>query len=444
MSGRALVLGAGISGLAAAHRLRRDGFDVTVLEAAERPGGTWCTVAREHFRFELGPNTVLRSPELDALCRAAGCAEGLRDAAPAAKRRYLLRDGALVALPSGPPGLLTTPLLSWRGKLRLVAGALVGGFRPRTDDTVARYFARTLGREAAPLVDALVTGVFAGDPDELLLSRAFPRLFRAVRRHGGTLFRALRSREGPRPPMVGYRGGFAHLARDLAEPIDVRYGARATAVEAAESGFRVRWEAGGETTAETAAHVVTALPAAATAAVLHPIDDDLAAITAVPHAPVAVVALGFRRQDVGHRLDGFGFLAPHLEGCDVLGCLFVSTLFPDAAPAGHIALVAMVGGRRRAALVDQDDGPLLRRTVDALRPLLGLRGAPVVGVVHRWRPGIPQPDTALDLAIHAADRLEGQHPGLEILGGWRHGVGVPDCVRAGWCPPDVDTLGGRP
>jgi oxygen-dependent protoporphyrinogen oxidase len=178
--------------------------------------------------------------------------------------------------------------------------------------------------------------------------------------------------------------------------------------------------------------LIVALPAAATAAVLAPLSPGAAALAGLPHAPVAVVALGFARAAVAHPLDGFGLLAPHREGREILGVLFSSTLFPDRAPAGAVLVTAMLGGRRRPELVDLADGELLSRARRELAELLGARGEPLFAALRRWRPGIPQP-TARTAAVRAvAAALERDQPGLTLLGNWRHGVGVPDCVRAGW------------
>jgi oxygen-dependent protoporphyrinogen oxidase len=176
---------------------------------------------------------------------------------------------------------------------------------------------------------------------------------------------------------------------------------------------------------------VTALPAVATARILENLGSTRA-IAALPHAPVAVVALGFPRDRVAHPLDGFGLLAPHSEGRRILGAIFTSTLFPATAPAGHVLLTAMVGGRRAAERVDLDDDALVRLVREELGDLLGAREEPVFQRVARWQPGIPQPTPAWAASSREADRLERYNSGLTILGNWRHGVGVPDCIRAGW------------
>ncbi len=442
----ALVLGAGVSGLAAARALARRGLRAVVLEAAAEPGGAMRSREEAGYLAELGPNTVQEGAALLALAADAGCADRLVPAADAARRRFVVHRGRLVPLPAGPPGLLTTRLLSWRGRARLATEPLRRR-GPGPAESVAAFFGRRLGREALPLADAMSLGVYAGDPAELAIGFAFARVHTLERDHG-SLLRGMLSAARGRPGglgrrLLGFRGGFAALARQLAAGLDVRLGFRVAEVTGGGpegARFRVRALHGGAPVELTAPRLVSALPAAATAAVLAPLAAppagaglaNLEAIGAVVHAPVAVVAIGYERRRVSHPLDGFGFLAPHREGRRILGCLFSSTLFPDRAPAGAVLLTAMVGGRRRPELVEMPDAGLLALVRGELEELLGAAGEPTVALVRRWRPGIPQPDARWPAARDAALALERAHPGLTVLGSWCRGVGLPDCARAGW------------
>lgn len=441
----ALVLGAGMSGLAAARALLRAGRRPLVLEASARPGGVMETAGSAGFLAELGPSTVQESPALRELAAAAGCAGELVPAAAAARRRFVVHRGRIVALPGGPRGLLTTPLLSWRGKARLATEP----WRrrgPGPQESVAAFFGRRLGSEALPLADAIGLGVFAGDPEELAIGFAFSSAYSLEHEHG-SLLRGLfhAARRGSRAAggraraarrLVSWRGGFAELARRLAGGLDVRFGCAVQEAVRDGGGFRVRAVLEGRQLAFSAPRLVSALPAAATAEVLAPLASgaaaELAAIAGIPHAPVAVVALGYARGQVLHPLDGFGFLAPHREGRRILGCLFSSSLFPERAPAGRVLLTVMAGGRRRAALVDLPDADLIGLAHGELAELLGARGQPELALLRRWQPGIPQPDARWPEVRDAALALERAHPGLTVLGNWLHGVGLPDCARAGW------------
>lgn len=438
---RAVVLGAGITGLAAARRLRRDRYQVTVVERRDRVGGTMHTVARDGFRFELGPNTVHSTPALEALCRDAGCHDRLHAAGGAGKKRYLLHLGRLVALPGSPPSLLTTPILPLSARLRLLTEPLRRR-GPTHGESVGAFVTRRLGRHAAATFgEAMVQGVYAGDPDELHVDLAFSRVHQLEQEHGSLLagLRQAKAAADGRRTVVGFEGGFSALARTLAADLDVRLDTEAHAVRPTPQGFALDLDGPGGAATLEAERLIVTVPPATSARLLRSLGP-LDRARALPHAPVAVVALGFARREVEHPLDGFGFLAPHSEGLPLLGCLFPSTLFQGVAPPDAVSLVAMIGGRRRPELVERDDDALVETACEALAPLVGLRGAPQVTEVRRWQPGILQPTGALRDARAQADAIERAHPGLEILGAWRSGVGVPDCVAAGWDTPSNPTI----
>ncbi len=428
----ALILGAGISGLAAAYQLRKMGLEPQLLEAEKGPGGTMGNREGMGFRFETGPNTLFRSPLLEELCIAAGCAGDLQPAAAASKKRYLVHGGQLQALPSSALTLLRTPLLSLRGRLRLLAEPLQRR-GTKSEESVRAFLSRRLGSEAAVnFADALVYGIYAGDADELTLSEAYPRLFDLEQRWGSLLRGMVKTAKGaPRRQLVGFRGGFGHLARRLAEPLQVRYGCLANTIEHSGEGFLVTSASGEQFSSR---RLVTALPAAASARLLRP----LGAKWPTPlHASVATLGLGFAAGTVGHPLDGFGFLAPAKEKRSVLGCLFSSSLFPDTAPSGATALTVIVGGRARPELLELDDNTLCQRVVADLRPLLELSAEPVFSTITRWRPGIPQPTTGQENIRRGVAAVEGAHPGLRVLGNWLHGVSIADCLQAATTVGDV-------
>ncbi len=430
----AIVLGAGVSGLAAARALRRQGAEVLVVEAGAAPGGSLKTAAGDGFTAELGASSVQEAPELLALAGDAGCADRLVPASPLARRRFLLHRGRLVALPSSPPGLLRTPLLSGGAKARVLTEPWRRRGASGPEESVAAFFRRRLGPEpVSTLIDALVLGIYSGDPAELAIGHAFPRVHALERDYGSLIKGARKGGFGP-TRLLSFRGGWAAFAAALAAGLEVETESRVELVVRHGSGFRVRIKQSGAEREHAVPRLVVALPAAEAARALAPLHPLGAAggLDTMPHAPVAVVSLGWERSAVAHPLDGFGFLVPHGEGRPLLGAIFASTVFPHTAPAGHVLVNSMVGGRRRPELVELPENDLLALVRRELGDLLGARGAPVFARLARWRPGIPQPTAAAASVRAAAESLERANPGLTLLGHWLHGVGVPACVKAGW------------
>ena len=432
------VLGGGISGLAAAIYLVRGGASVILLEPADRPGGALRTLRDGDWTFELGPNTVLEKPPVRELLEAAGLTGERVAAAPAGKRRYIWKGDRLEAMPGGPLGLVRTPLFPAAAKLALLREPFVGrgpATRPGAgdgDESIADFVRRRLGPAwLRYAVGPFVSGVYAGDPERLSVRWAVARIAALERDHGSLIRGALAKRKGPAPggAMIGYTGGFEALGRRLAEQLpDVRLGSPATALERRGDRWRVSTPAG----AVEAAQVVVALPADTTAELLAaPSGGRSGMLAEIPYAPVAVACLGYRREQVAHPLDGFGFLAPRGEGLRVLGGLFSSSLFPGRAPAGHVALTVFAGGAMDRELVALPEEEVWRAVEGDLDRALGLRGEPVFRHLRRWPRAIPQYEIGHGRFVALARELERELPGVHLAGNWHGGVSVPDSIARG-------------
>jgi protoporphyrinogen/coproporphyrinogen III oxidase len=428
-----LVIGAGISGLATAFRLGRRGLSVAVLEAAERVGGAIATHAADGWRFELGPNTVLDgNPAVAELVAEAGLGEERIAASPSAKRRYLYKDGVLHPLPGGSASFLRTSLFSAGAKLRLLREPFVGRPAEGVEETVAAFVRRRLGGAFLDYaVGPFVSGVYAGDPERLSVRWAVPKIAALEREHGSLIRGAIARRKGPAPggSMISFREGLETLPLRLAREIgDVRTGVPVLAVLPESGGFRVETAAG----PLAASRVVLAVPADVAARLLDRATAGRSLTLAeIPYAPVAVVALGYRREDVAHPLDGFGYLVPRKEGKRTLGCLFPSTIFPDRAPAGHVALSAFAGGRTDPEIAGWDEDRIAATVEGEVREALGIRGAPVFRLVRRWPRAIPQYEIGHGRFVELARAIERDLPGLAIGGNLLSGISVPDCIANG-------------
>ena len=426
-----LVVGGGISGLTTAFRLARGGNRVAVLEASPRAGGAIQTHADGPWRFEMGPNTVLESHEsVTRLIRECGLDDEKVTAAPSAKRRYLWKGDRLHALPGSPPGFLKTPLFSAGAKLRLLKEPFISRPANGMEETIAQFVRRRLGPELLDFaVGPFVSGVYAGDPERLSVRWAVQKIYALERDHGSLIRGALAQRKGPAPggAMISFRDGLEALPGRLAERIgDVRTGVACRRIVRTGAGFRAETDAG----PVEARRIVLAVPADAAARLL---DEATAgasrAFAEIPYAPVAVVALGYRREDVAHPLDGFGFLVPRRQGLRILGCLFPSSIFPERAPEGHAALAVFAGGRTDPEIVERNNEEVLSAVEGDLQRALGLRGDPACHIVRRWPRAIPQYELGHGRFIELAEKIERDLPGLHLGGNYLRGVSVPDCIR---------------
>jgi protoporphyrinogen/coproporphyrinogen III oxidase len=425
------VVGAGISGLAAAFRLERAGLRVVALEAAPRVGGVVRTHRDGPWRFELGPNTVLENdPSLGALIADTGLAGEKLVAAPSARRRYLWKGGRLVPLPGSPPAFLRTPLFSLGAKLRLLSEPWIAPPADGREETIAELVRRRLGREMLDYaVGPFVSGVYAGDPARLSVRYAVPKIASLESAHGSLIRGAIARRKGPAPggAMISLRDGLDRLPGGVAAALhDVRTGTAVRRVVPGPGGFRIETEG----RALAARRVVLAVGTEATAELLDEATGGRSrAFAEIPYAAVAVAGFGYRREDVAHPLDGFGFLAPRVEDLRILGCLFPSSIFPGRAPEGHVALSAFAGGRTDPEAAALPEGELLAMVEGDLRRALGVRGAPVVRVVRRWPRAIPQYEVGHGRFLALAAEIEAALPGLHLAGNFLRGVSVADCVR---------------
>lgn len=398
---RIAVAGAGITGLAAATFLRRAGHEVVVFEAADRPGGAIATRRRDGFVLEDGAVAIRGGrPSIGLLLDAAGLRDRVVRAAPAARRRFLLRDGRLV------PWTRAVSLGGW-ARMGLEILARSGAAEP---ESVAAFLRRRLGPEAADaLGDPIVAGITGGDPEVLDAASLLRAQVAAVRDHGSLTAWALLGPRGTEPTgSFTFPGGLTELIDALV--------ARA----GASLHLRRSLEVGGR--GEPFDHLVFTTPPEAVAALVPAFRPPR-----LPRAPIAAVSLGYAPEAIPSGLPGFGWLAHSRERRDALGCQWVSGVFPGHAPAGHHLLRVMVGGTRMPELADRDDGALADHARSILREVQGITADPVLVDVVRVLPGIPQYPLGWRRFL---DRDAALPPGV-TLAGWHYtGVGVADGIEA--------------
>jgi len=428
---RVVIVGAGLSGLAIAFRLKqaRPDVELVLLESGDRTGGKIGTDDRDGFRVETGPNGFLDSkPGTRQLCHDLGLGDQLLAASEGSrKNRYVFVRDRLHKLPASPLGLLQTPLLSLRGKLALLSEP----FRRRrkhTDESVAAFARRRFGKEAADIfVDALVTGIHAGDPEQLSVRAAFPRLAQFEAECGSVLrgfLAASKQKSGP-TRMWSFRDGLQTLVDELTQCTPITTGVSVQRLE--RDG--PRWKLHGDGDHWTADAVVLACPAYEQARIVADLDAALAAdLAGIAYNRVAVVALGYRQADVP-TFDGFGYIAPQNTKRDVLGVQWCSSIFPDRSPPGFVLWRALCGGVSRPDMFDLDDESLARACHTELRHTLAVRAEPVFRHVVRWPQAIPQYRLGHLERVARIEAAVGRWPGLFIAGNALHGIAMNDVTE---------------
>lgn len=439
------IIGAGITGLTLAFRLTRLQQDVLLWEGRSQAGGAIQSDRNEGWLAEAGPNSIQDSdPTVADLVEKAGLADRLLEASTEAKRRYIVRGGRPVLVPNSPLRAIMTPLFSWNAKLSILGEPFrKPSARPTEDESLASFVRRRLGQEFLDYaINPMVGGIFAGNPEKLSVGHAFQKV-KALEDDYGSLIKGSigrmkeRKRSGiqaHRKRVLSFPDGLGELTRALATKLGdrLRTDHRVTEIIRTDDGrYTVRFGDQPEVT-------VDRLLFAGTTHQLGHIrfsgfnGDPASLADCIRYAPVHSVTLGFRRDHIGHPLDGFGVLIPEIEPFKILGCLFTSSIFPERAPKDHVTLTTFIGGMRRPELTTLPDDELLSIVKGDLHKLLTLSGDPVFTRIYRWDKAIPQYEVGYGRILEMMRTLEQDHPGFEFAGNYKTGISLDACIRYGW------------
>lgn len=452
-----LIVGAGISGLSLARTLQKKQHQILVAECQERVGGNITTVRAGEFCWEEGPNSFSPTPELLKLAVDVGLKEQLV-LADRRLPRYIYWQGQLHPVPMSPNAAIATQLLSPTGKLRALLGSL--GFVPPPvgqqlgeqggEETVAQFFQRHLGAEVTErLVAPFVSGVYAGDVNQLSARAAFRRIVQLTDAGGGLLAGAMLSRlQAPRsqtnadpdlpPTQRGELGSFTHGLQMLPEAIAshlgnaVKLNWRLTQLRPTQEQTYIAEFATPDGHQQIEARtIVLTPPAYVSAELLAPLQSNVsAALSNIPYPTVACVVLAYPEAALKRPLDGFGNLIPRGQGIRTLGTIWSSTLFPGRAPQGWHLLTNFIGGATDPEITTLDEAQLVQAVHhDLLQVLLKQDLYPKVLAVHRWRRAIPQYTLAHQARCQQIEQGLTQLPGLYLCGNYFDGVSLGDCVR---------------
>ncbi len=402
------VIGAGISGLACAYRLRQLSLDVTVFEANDSAGGLIDSVEKDGLLFEAGPQSFLGTSVLLALIRELGLEAQLQKADPRAPR-YVLLHGRLRKIPMSPQALLASTLLNPVSRWKIASEPFKKSQLPSEEESVATFVRRKFGNEILEyLVAPFVSGVYAGDPEKLSLKAAFPTLDEWERQYGSVLRGAIKSR--PRkeqrtgaPQLCSFTHGVASLPRAIAAKIGnaMQYETRAVSVDFGGAGqhananarpaCEIRIVRNGQEQFASASAAVIATPAYAAAHLLANSSPHLAqTLSGIAYAPVAVVACTYYRQQVGDPLEGFGFLVPRGEKVRTLGTVWNSSLFPGRAHEGSVTITSFIGGATDPDIMNLHEEQIAAIVTEENARILGITGPPVEVAVWKYPRALPQ------------------------------------------------------
>ncbi len=446
------IIGAGVGGLSAAYHLQKSGHHAVVFELSDRVGGVIETVQDSGYLCEWGPNSLMiGDTRIEQLLSDIGLDSQTLDANTAAKKRFIVENDTVTALPSGLLQLLCTSTVSIKGKFRALKEPWIRKSPADSKESLADFMQRRFGTEiVSKLVNPFISGIYAGDPQKLSVKHAFPKIFALEQEFGSLIGGMIRSRSNntngsntqhklAKKRIVSFQHGMEALPNAIAENLEqgsiiLEAVIGGISQNANKNCWHMDWRCPNGTTGQGSFDaVILTQPAHALKDV--PLEDSvtesLSALPTLKHAAVTSMLVGYRREQVQHPLDGFGMLSTFESKSKMLGALFTSTLFPCRAPDGFVAINVMVGGVRAPEIACMPDAQLKVAIFDELRRLLGIDGKPSFCHIHRSNKAIPQLQTDYGIVANQIADCERQHPGLHLAGSYRNGISLPDRLLEG-------------
>jgi len=448
MNSHIVIVGGGISGLAAAHRLSKQQVQVTLLEASSQLGGTIQTEHRDGFLLERGPDSFIsEKPQALELSKRLELESRLIQTNEQFRRSFIVRDGRLRTVPEGfqllaPSRLwpfITSDIFSVAGKARMAADLLLPRKSTNGDESLASFVRRRLGTEALErMAQPMVGGIYTADPETLSLGATLPRFLEMERTHRSLILAMFRQGRAQKIGTSGARyslflsfdHGMQVLVDALAQQVkaDIRLNTRAVALKREGSAWTIN-TSNGPINADA---ICIAVPAYTAASLLNDVHKGLAEkLRQIKYASTATINFGYRRQAIAHPLNGFGFVVPFVEKRSLIACTFSSVKFSGRAPEGHVLLRAFAGGALQPEIFALQEEELRVRVETDLRELLGITEEPLFVEVAKWKDSMPQYEVGHLERVNDIEQLISEIPGLTLAGNAYRGAGIPDCIRSG-------------
>lgn len=440
-----VILGAGISGLTTAYWLRKKGLEVKIIEARSEPGGAMQSERKEGFLIDYGPNSGLdTTPLIGQLVEELQLKNQLLFANQQAKKRYILKNSRLIALPSGPLSFMGTSLFSTSAKIRLLKEPFIGKTSPSEDVSIADFVRHRLGEEFLHhAIDPFISGIYAGDPEKLSVKSALPKLYALEEKHGGLIKGAIAgARERKKNPekskqraqQFSFKEGMQTLPDALASQMKecIQYDTVVEKIRQKDKGFQlIVKESEGQKVIE-ADIILSTLPAYRLAEGIRSVDTVLAShLDDIYYPPVMVLYLAFRRKAIRQPLDGFGFLIPGQERRSFLGAIWSSVIFPQRTEEEYAAFTLFVGGARNPDLLTQDLEAQKKAVIQEFKQIMMIAepDEPVLVESKVWPRAIPQYNVGYQEHETYFQQFEAAHPGFFLGGNFRGGISVSDCIK---------------
>lgn len=425
-----LIVGSGISGLVSSFWLKKEGLKVCVLEKENSSGGSIKTEKKDGFLVELGPNTVLdNSPYLSEIVKTLRIEDKLIYAKKINKRRYILKDGKLLPLPSNPLNFFTSPIFSFNSKLKILKEPFIP--KAEEEETISEFVKRRLGEEMLKFaVGPFVSGVYAGDPDKLSVRYATRKIYALERDYGSLIKGAIAKRKGPSPSkgLFSFKNGLIELIENLSKYIEnVFLETEALEIVPEKDNYKVVARKEKEKIEYEAKNVILTGDSLSQWKILKKLDEECP-FNEIPYAGVVILAMAFKKEDVGHPLDGFGFLIPQIYNKALLGCLFSSSLFDGRAPEGYVLLTAFLGGALHPEVLNLNENEILEYTLKELQPILKIKSKPEFYLMKKWERAIPQYNIGHKKFIDWAENFQKRFKNIYISGNLLYGISVADCI----------------
>ena len=435
-----LIVGGGISGLTVARLLANEGIHVEVWEKDNRPGGKINTEMYQGYRLEQSASMVVNFRTDVKRFLSESDLDTCKTPLTLIKKRYLIFDNQLHPLPLKLLPMITSPLWSWRGKLRMAMEPFISG-GGHEDETVANFIRRRLGNEILEkAMEPYIAGLLASDAEYANAFCTLPRLTALERRYGsiilGILAHKLLGRRTAIPvETFSFKTGMSTLTNTLAgsDGITFRSGCNAIELIRYRDGWRICGHSSEAEYLLQARQIVLSIPADAAASLTSTLDPELSELLCgIKYALLAVVHTGFNRNSITHPLDGNGFLAPRNSNLVTTGCLWMSSLFPDRAPEGKVLLSNYLGGARLPEAATWNEEKSVNEIMRGLKPLLGIKNDPEMVHIHRHEQGLPLYYGAYQARTNAIARRLGYLPGLHLAANYLGGVSIRDRIACAY------------